>query len=119
MKSEGLIFGSAARRGATMKKKMIRMAWRGRRRMSKGYPHRWVQGHDLDFPCGCLTILLMPTATFSDFLALLERNNELVRIKTKVSPILEISEITDRACKTPAPHGHEELDRSPAAALGG
>src|SRR5205814_6969524 len=23
------------------------------------------------------------------------------------------------ACKTPAPHGHEELDRSPAAALGG
>src|ERR1041385_5080508 len=61
----------------------------------------------------------MPTATFSDLLALLERNNELVRIKTKVSPLLEICEIADRVSKTPAPHGHQERDRSPASSLGG
>jgi 4-hydroxy-3-polyprenylbenzoate decarboxylase len=61
----------------------------------------------------------MPTATFSDFLDLLERGGELARVKTRVSPVLEISEICDRVCKSPAPHGHNELDRSPAASLGG
>jgi len=61
----------------------------------------------------------MPTATLSEFLALLESQGELHRIKTRVSPILEISEIANRVCKLPAPHGHRELDRSPAAGLGG
>src|SRR5687767_12934515 len=61
----------------------------------------------------------MPTATFKDFLNLLDQNGELHRIKTRVSPILEIPEVCDRVCKTPAAHGHNELDRSPASKLGG
>src|ERR1043165_1289145 len=61
----------------------------------------------------------MPTATLSDFLALLEKNNELARVQARVSPALEIGAICDRICKTPAPHGHSELDRSAAASLGG
>lgn len=36
-----------------------------------------------------------------DFLAHLERGGELVRIKEKVSPILEITEIADRVSKSP------------------
>ena len=35
-----------------------------------------------------------------DFLARLESEEELIRIKEKVSPILEITEITDRICKS-------------------
>src|ERR1044071_8694866 len=61
----------------------------------------------------------MGTATLSDFLQLLEREWELARVKARVSPILEISEIADRMSKSPAPHGHHERDRSPAANLGG
>lgn len=61
----------------------------------------------------------MPTPTFSDFLKLLESQGELLRIKPQVNPKLEISEITDRVSKTPAPHAHNEPDRSPAANLGG
>lgn len=37
-----------------------------------------------------------------DFVSLLEKEGELVRIKEKVSPILEITEITDRVSKSPA-----------------
>src|SRR5439155_10762919 len=48
-----------------------------------------------------------------------ERGGELARVKSRVSPVLEIAAICDRVCKTPAPHGHNELDRSPAASLGG
>jgi 4-hydroxy-3-polyprenylbenzoate decarboxylase len=59
------------------------------------------------------------TATFSDFIQFLDRSGELARVKTRVSPILEISEVCDRVCKTPAPHGHNELDKSWAANLGG
>src|SRR6476620_3542749 len=61
----------------------------------------------------------MAYPTFADFLSHLDRSGELVRIKSRVSPILEISEITDRVCKTPAPHGHQERDKNPAAVLGG
>lgn len=61
----------------------------------------------------------MGTATFSDFLQLLEKQGELTRIGAKVNPILEIAAICDRVGKTPAAHGHEELDRSPAGRLGG
>jgi 4-hydroxy-3-polyprenylbenzoate decarboxylase len=61
----------------------------------------------------------MPTATLRDFIELLDKNGELARVKTRVSPILEIAEVTDRMCKTPAPHGHSERDKSPAASLGG
>src|SRR5262245_41805816 len=61
----------------------------------------------------------MATATLREFLDFLLQNNELSRVKTRVSPILEISEITDRMCKTPAPHGHSERDKSPASKLGG
>jgi 4-hydroxy-3-polyprenylbenzoate decarboxylase len=61
----------------------------------------------------------MGTETFSDFLQLLDRNGELTRVKARVSPALEIAEIADRMSKSPAPHGHDELDRNPAAGLGG
>src|SRR5580765_1530983 len=61
----------------------------------------------------------MPSETFSDFVDLLERNGEVARVKTRVSPMLEVAEIADRMSKTPAPHGNEEMDRNPAARLGG
>src|SRR5438874_2576129 len=61
----------------------------------------------------------MGTAPLSDFLQLLEREGELARVAARVNPILEISEIADRVSKSPAPHGHNERDRSPAANLGG
>jgi 4-hydroxy-3-polyprenylbenzoate decarboxylase len=61
----------------------------------------------------------MASETLQDFLSVLEREGELARVKARVSPILEIAEISDRTSKSPAPHGHNELDRSPAASLGG
>src|SRR5215218_10034485 len=61
----------------------------------------------------------MPTETFSDFLDLLDKNGELARVKTRVSPILEVAGIADRMSKTPALHANSELDRNPAAKLGG
>src|SRR4051812_11056670 len=61
----------------------------------------------------------MPSETLSDFLELLDKQGELARVKARVSPVLEIAEIADRMSKTPAPHGNSELDRSPAARLGG
>jgi 4-hydroxy-3-polyprenylbenzoate decarboxylase len=61
----------------------------------------------------------MATETLSDFLQMLERNGELARISARVDPKLEIAAICDRVCKTPAPHGHQELDKSAAAGLGG
>src|SRR4051812_10088723 len=61
----------------------------------------------------------MATPTFADFIQLLDRNGELARVKARVSAALEISEISDRVSKSPAPHGNAELDRNPAAKLGG
>ena len=61
----------------------------------------------------------MGTATFRDFIETLAREGELARISAPVSPILEISEICDRTSKSPSPHAHQELDRTPAANLGG
>src|SRR5882672_5192510 len=61
----------------------------------------------------------MPFATLGEFVSMLEKNGELARVKTKVSAKLEIAEICDRVCKKPAPHAHQERDRSPAANLGG
>jgi 4-hydroxy-3-polyprenylbenzoate decarboxylase len=43
----------------------------------------------------------MAFKNFQQFIDVLERENELVRIKTFVDPHLEISEITDRISKTP------------------
>src|SRR3954454_9848183 len=61
----------------------------------------------------------MGTATFSEFIELLDRQGELTRVKAKVAPILEIAEVCDRVCKTPAPHGHTERDRTIPGTLGG
>jgi 4-hydroxy-3-polyprenylbenzoate decarboxylase len=61
----------------------------------------------------------MSTETLSDFLAMLEREGELAKVSARVDPKLEISAISDRMCKTTAPHGNLEPDRSPAASLGG
>jgi 4-hydroxy-3-polyprenylbenzoate decarboxylase len=61
----------------------------------------------------------MPAQTLSDFISDLDRDGELARVKARVSPVLEITAIADRMSKTPAPHGHTELDRSAAANLGG
>src|SRR6267378_19620 len=61
----------------------------------------------------------MGNENFSDFIQLLDRSGELARVKARVSPILEIAQIADRMSKSPAQHGNNELDRSPAASLGG
>lgn len=61
----------------------------------------------------------MASDTLSDFLADLEQNGELSRVQTAVSPILEISEISDRVSKSQTPHAHNELDRNPGGKLGG
>src|SRR5436309_7817884 len=61
----------------------------------------------------------MATETLSKFIQLLDREGELARVRARVSPVLEVAEIADRMSKSPAPHGHNELDRSPAAGLGG
>ncbi len=42
----------------------------------------------------------MPFSGLSDFIALLEKNGELNRIKTFVDPVLEITEVTDRITKS-------------------
>ncbi|MEZ6235389.1 MAG: UbiD family decarboxylase [Phycisphaerales bacterium] len=42
--------------------------------------------------------------TLSDLISLLEREGELVRVRARVSPILEIAAIADRLSKCPAPH---------------
>jgi 4-hydroxy-3-polyprenylbenzoate decarboxylase len=65
-----------------------------------------------------------PTATFTDFLALLDQQGELVRVRSRVSPVLEIAGICERVCGMPAPvtgggEPHGEPDRSPAGHLGG
>ena len=70
--------------------------------------------------CGGLRFTVaMGTSTFGEFIQLLERQGELARVKTRVSPILEIAEICDRVCKTKAPHGHNEVDRTTPGTLGG
>ncbi|MCS7284809.1 MAG: UbiD family decarboxylase, partial [Hydrogenobacter thermophilus] len=43
----------------------------------------------------------MPYTDLREFLKTLEREGELARIKEPLSPILEISEVTDRVSKTP------------------
>ncbi|MEW6619314.1 MAG: menaquinone biosynthesis decarboxylase [bacterium] len=45
----------------------------------------------------------MAYKSFQEFIQELERIGELKRIKSKVSPILEITEITDRFCKNQGP----------------
>ena len=61
----------------------------------------------------------MATQTLREFVELLEREGELARVTAKVSPLLEIAEICDRVSKSPAAHGHRELDRNPGGKLGG
>jgi len=41
--------------------------------------------------------------TLQDFVAALDREGELARVKARVSPVLEVSEITDRVSKSAAP----------------
>jgi 4-hydroxy-3-polyprenylbenzoate decarboxylase len=57
--------------------------------------------------------------TLRDFLHHLDTSGELARVKARVSPKLEIAEIADRMSKSPAPHGHKELDQTKASKLGG
>ena len=44
-----------------------------------------------------------PTADIREWIALLEREGELVRVKAAVDPDLEITEITDRVVKSDGP----------------
>lgn len=60
-----------------------------------------------------------PSPTLRDFVELLDREGELARVSARVSPVLEVSEITDRMSKTVSPHAHGEVDQSPAGRLGG
>jgi len=59
--------------------------------------------------------------TLRDFVNALEKAGELVRIKAKVSPLLEIAEIADRVSKSPAAHVSEHAKQFDhrAAHLGG
>lgn len=43
----------------------------------------------------------MPYKDLKDFIKRLEKEGELIRIKEELSPILEITEVTDRVCKLP------------------
>lgn len=43
----------------------------------------------------------MPYEDLREFIRDLEKNNELIKVKSKVSPILEITEIADRMMKMP------------------
>ncbi|HLL91189.1 MAG TPA: UbiD family decarboxylase [Tepidisphaeraceae bacterium] len=61
----------------------------------------------------------MASPTLQDFLQDLDRNGELHRVTARVDPVLEVAAVTDRVGKTPAPHGHQELDKHPAGKLGG
>jgi 4-hydroxy-3-polyprenylbenzoate decarboxylase len=61
----------------------------------------------------------MAIDTLFDISHHLATHGELARVRTRVSPILEIAEIADRISKSKSPHGHEELDRNPAGNLGG
>jgi 4-hydroxy-3-polyprenylbenzoate decarboxylase len=61
----------------------------------------------------------MSTATLSDFISDLETQGELARVRARVSPVLEIAQIADRMSKSPAPHGHNELDQTAPGKLGG
>ena len=61
----------------------------------------------------------MAYATLRDFVQHLDTSGELNRVKAQVDPILEIAAITDRVCKTAAPHKHKERDKHIAASLGG
>ncbi len=61
----------------------------------------------------------MAFPTLRDFIEHLDRSGELHRIQAPADPVLEITEIADRVMKTKAPHGHNELDKHPAADLGG
>jgi 4-hydroxy-3-polyprenylbenzoate decarboxylase len=49
----------------------------------------------------------MAHANLQDFVEALERAGELHRIKTQVSPLLEVTEIADRVSKSPAAHVSE------------
>ena len=61
----------------------------------------------------------MPYPTLRDFIDHLAASDELTRIQASVDPVLEVAAVTDRVCKTPAPHTHRERDRNPAGGLGG
>jgi 4-hydroxy-3-polyprenylbenzoate decarboxylase len=50
-------------------------------------------------------------ATTREFVQALEKAGELARIKPRVSPILEITELADRQSKSPAPHPPSEATR--------
>ena len=43
----------------------------------------------------------MTYGSLRDYVTLLEARDALVRIRTKVSPVLEMTEIADRVCKGP------------------
>jgi 4-hydroxy-3-polyprenylbenzoate decarboxylase len=62
----------------------------------------------------------MAYANLREFLKFLESNGELARVKVPVSPVLEISAIADRMCKSPAGKlAANEVDKHPAAKMGG
>src|SRR5882762_3802863 len=46
---------------------------------------------------------MAPPADLRDWIALLEREGELVRIQTKVDPYLEVTEIVDRTVRSGGP----------------
>src|SRR5687768_14242730 len=64
-------------------------------------------------------VIAGPFPDLGAFQGFLERHGELARIGATVDPVLEIAAIADRVMKSPAPHGHNELDRHVHAGKGG
>jgi len=56
----------------------------------------------------------MPFQDLREFIHLLEQRHQLVRIKTPISPILEITEVVDRVVKGPAERNKALLFENPA-----
>src|SRR5688500_13089815 len=61
-----------------------------------------------------------PAPTLRDLIEALERDGELARVKTRVSPVREFAEVVDCMSKSPTPLPPvAERDKYPAAKLGG
>ena len=60
-----------------------------------------------------------PFPNLRSYIQYLDDHKELARVTAEVDPVLELAEISDRVMKSPAPHGHGELDKHVHADKGG
>jgi 4-hydroxy-3-polyprenylbenzoate decarboxylase len=60
-----------------------------------------------------------PFVNLRSFLDHLDAHGELAKVKAEVDPVLEVAAVADRVMKSPAPRGHDEVDRHVHADKGG